>query len=113
MIKEDFIYDAYVVSVYDGDTITVDFDLGFDLFLKNQKIRLYGIDAPELKGAEKLSGLTSRDWLREKVLNKNIVIKTHKDVKEKYGRWLGEVYVDDLYINEQLITEGLAIKYIE
>jgi micrococcal nuclease len=113
MKKEEFIYDAYVVSVYDGDTITVDFDLGFDLFLKNQKIRLYGIDAPELKGAEKLSGLTSRDWLREKVLNKNIVIKTHKDTKEKYGRWLGEIYIDDLYINEQLITEGLAIKYIE
>jgi len=113
MKKEEFIYDAYVVGVYDGDTITVDFDLGFDIIMKNQKIRLYGINAPELKGVDKLSGQTSKNWLVEKVLNKNIVIKTHKDAKEKYGRWLGEVYVGDLYINEQMITEGLAIKYME
>jgi micrococcal nuclease len=112
MKKEDFIYDAYVVSVYDGDTITADIDLGFGIIMKNQKIRLYGIDAPELKGLEKLSCQTSKIWLAEKILNKKIVVKTTQDKKEKYGRWLGEIFLNDENINERMVNEGLAIKYM-
>lgn len=39
-------YRAFVRKVYDGDTITVDIDLGFEVLLKNQKLRLYGINTP-------------------------------------------------------------------
>lgn len=113
MKKEEYIYTGYVVSVYDGDTITVNIDLGFNIIMKNQKIRLNGIDAPELKGVEKIPGQASKNWLVEKLLNKNITLKTYKDKKEKYGRWLADVYVEELFINEQLIIEGLATKYEE
>ena len=104
-------YRAYVRKVYDGDTITVDIDLGFGIVFKNQKIRLLGINTPEIRGDQRQQGLKSRDALREKISNKWIVIKTKKDKKGKYGRWLGEVWVEGNCINQWLVSEGLAEKY--
>ena len=105
-------YRAFVRKVYDGDTITVDFDLGFDILLKNQKIRLAGINAPEVRGEQRAEGLISRDALRSRIANKWIIIKTEKDKKGKYGRWIGTVILDDENINEWLINEGYAKVYV-
>ncbi len=104
-------YKATVVKVYDGDTITVDFDLGFGIVLKKQTIRLLGINTPEVRGEEKASGIISRDALRQRILGKQVVIKTSKDKKGKYGRWLGEVFMADENINKWLISEGYAKEY--
>ena len=104
-------YKATVTKVYDGDTITVDFDLGFGIILKKQTIRLFGINTPEVRGAEKADGIISRDALRQRILGKQVIIKTSKDKKGKYGRWLGEVFVADENINQWLISEGYAKEY--
>lgn len=88
-------YRATVVSVYDGDTITVDVDLGFRLKSERMKLRLYGIDTPEMRGAEKAQGTVVRDWLREQILNKQIVMKTYRDSTGKYGRYLATIYIED------------------
>jgi len=104
-------YRAYVQKVYDGDSITVDIDLGFDIILHNQKIRLLRIDAPEVRGRERPAGLKSRDALRQKINRKWIVIKTKQDKKGKYGRWLGEIWLDDVCVNDWLLTEKYAEKY--
>ena len=105
-------YSAKVKKVYDGDTITVDFDLGFGIILRKQKIRLVGINAPEVRGEQREDGLKTRDELRKRILGKTVTIKTSKDKKGKYGRWLGEVFVKDENINQGLLNEGLASKYI-
>ena len=68
-------YCAKVVSVYDGDTITVDIDLGFGIVLKKQKLRLLGINTPEVRGEEKILGKKVRDLVREKILDKVVTIK--------------------------------------
>ena len=104
-------YRAFVRKVYDGDTVTVDIDLGFDVVLKNQKIRLVRINAPEVRGKERSEGLKSRDALRAKIGNRWIKIKTQKDKKCKYGRWLGEIWLEELCVNDWLISEGLAKIY--
>jgi|TARA_E500000331_G_scaffold321978_1_gene336560 micrococcal nuclease len=106
-------YRAYVRKVYDGDTITVDIDLGFEVILKNQKIRLHGIDTPEVRGESKAEGIKVRDAVRKRIANKWVIIKTHRDKKGKYGRWLGEVYSPDSEesINSWLLSEGMANKY--
>lgn len=104
-------YRALVTKVYDGDTITVDIDLGFGTWQKGQKIRLYGIDTPEVRGTERAAGLVSRDWLRNAILDTIIVVKTHKDKKGKYGRWLGDIYLnqyDDTSLNVIMVELGLA-----
>ena len=104
-------YKATVTKVYDGDTITVDFDLGFGILIRKQKIRLLGINTPEVRGPEKPQGIISRDALRQRILGKVVTIKTSKDKKGKYGRWLGEVYIEEENINQWLITEGYAKEY--
>jgi len=109
-------YSAYVTGVYDGDSITVDIDLGFGVVLKKQKLRLLNIDTPEMRGIEKHKGTIVRDWVRDKILNENIVVRTHKDKKGKYGRWLAEVYYQDdkgvqQCLNDELIDQGYYRKY--
>jgi len=106
-------YRAFVRKVYDGDTISADIDLGFGIELKNQSIRLVGINTPEVRGTERELGLKSRDALRSRIANKWVWIKTIQDKKGKYGRWLGEIWLADECINTWLLKEGLASKYIK
>ena len=102
---------AHIEKVYDGDTITVDVDLGFGIMFKGQKIRLIRINAPEIRGSERESGLKSRDALRSLISNKWVILKTYKDKKGKYGRWLAEVFINETCVNDWLISEGLAKEY--
>ena len=110
-INPQYQYPALVVSVYDGDTITVNIDLGFGVELKKQKIRLYGINTPEVRGSSRDLGIISRDYVREKILNKNIMLQSIKDKKGKYGRWLGIVLMgeENVNLNKELISKNLAI----
>lgn len=101
-------YRATVVSVYDADTVTVDVDLGFNIWVKGEKVRLARINAPEVRGKERPQGLVSRDWLRERLLNKDVIIETKKDKKGKFGRYIVEIHLDGVCINDQLVQEGLA-----
>ena len=109
---ELYTYRAKVIKVYDGDTITVEVDLGFFVTL-TEKIRLAYIDAPEIRGEERPGGLISKQWLVDKILDKWIIVKTDKDKKGKYGRFIGEIFIDgeDTSINEQMINEGMAERY--
>jgi len=112
-------YEAYVKDVYDGDTITVDIFLGFNVVLSNIKVRLVGIDTPEVRTRdkkEKEKGLATRDWLRERILGKKVLLHTKE--RGKFGRWLGMIWeieenkplFENSY-NKQLINEGLAKEY--
>lgn len=109
-MKDLYYYKAEVIKVYDGDTITVDIDLGMGVWLRAQKIRLANINTPEIRGDEREEGLKSRDWLRDKILGKEIFLKTIKDKKGKYGRWLGEVWLNEENVNELLVEKGMAEK---
>lgn len=105
-------YKAFVTAVYDGDTCTVDIDLGLKCWVKKEKIRLARINAPELRGSERDEGLVSRDYLRELILNKNILLQTIKDKKEKYGRYLGEIWIESgskqINVNDLMMKKGFA-----
>ena len=101
-------YKAYVRKVYDGDTVTVDIDLGFGVVMQSQKLRLLRINAPEVRGKEREAGLKSRDALRSKIAGKWVIIKTQRDKKGKYGRWLAEIMLDGVCVNDWLLTEGHA-----
>lgn len=109
---DTYIYNAYVENIYDGDTITCTIDCGFGVFLKKQKIRLYELNAPEIRGETREDGIISRDALRNKILQKNIILKTIKDKKGKYGRYLGIIYYKNENINDWLIENKYAVKKI-
>jgi len=104
-------YLAKVIDVYDGDSCTILIDLGFNLTLK-EKCRLYGIDTPELRSnnlQEKELAKKARDYLKELVLNKTVTIETHKE--GKYGRYLVNLYIGNILINDMLVAEGYAKPY--
>lgn len=107
-MEELYHYRGTVVKVYDGDTVTVDIDVGFNISMKKEKIRLYRINTPEVRGVEKPQGIISRDWLRERILNKQIMLVTVKDKKGKYGRWLADIWIDGVCVNDELVEKGLA-----
>lgn len=109
-----------VLSVYDGDTITVLLDIGFGIY-STQTLRFFGINAPEMKGDDKKIGTDSRDWLREQIANAmsptgpGLMVETFKDKKEKYGRLLAKLFIvgDERSLNESLVHNGLAIPYMD
>jgi micrococcal nuclease len=113
-----YIYRAKVISVYDGDTVTVVIDLGFNI-TNEFHVRLYGIDTPELRGVEdKTPGINARERLKQLVLGQDVFLSTLKDKKEKYGRYLATIWLPSndeegaVNINLMLVDEGLAKEYI-
>ena len=116
MEEKLYFYQAKVTEVYDGDTCTVDIDLGLHTWIHSEKIRLARIDAPELRGETREQGLKARDYLMQLILNKEIFIETKKDKKEKYGRYLGEIWAlndqgDYFNVNDKMVKDGYAVPY--
>jgi micrococcal nuclease len=105
-------YNAMVTAAYDGDTITVDIDLGLRTTIKGEKVRLNRINTPEVRGEEREAGLVSRDWLRERIVGRSVLIETFKDKKGKYGRYIAEIWLPEnngyTNINDELVEKGLA-----
>ena len=107
-------YKCKLVKVVDGDTVDVDIDLGFGVWLQNQRIRMYGIDAPESRTSdkvEKVYGMAAKDFVIKWTNAGDLVLKTFKDGKGKYGRILGELWYNDVNINQRMIEEHHAVKY--
>ena len=90
-----------VVSIADGDTITV-----LDSAKVQHKIRLQGIDAPEKKQA---FGTKSKELMSEKVGGEEVVVQWKE--KDRYGRILGEVMVGKRHINLEMVQDGMAWHY--
>lgn len=106
-----YTYKAKCTRVYDGDSITLDIDLGFNHWMLNQKIRLLGIDTPEIRGLERPEGLESAARLRGLIEGKDIIMVSHRDRAGKYGRLLATIYLNDVNINQLLLEEGWANIY--
>ena len=113
---EPFCYNANVVRIVDGDTIRLDIDLGFDIILKNQSVRLYRVDTPECRTRdlkEKAAGLLAKDIVQDLIaIGERVFIRTKLDTKGKFGRLLGTIITtDNININEHLIDNNYAVEY--
>ena len=108
-------YKCKLVRVVDGDTVDIDIDLGFGVWLRKQRIRMYGIDTPESRTSddvEKIYGLAAKEFLVKWTNSGALSLKTFKDGKGKYGRILGELwYGGEHNINQLLIDNHHAVKY--
>ena len=115
-------YKVEIVRVIDGDTVVLDIDLGCGVWLKGEHCRLYGINAPEKRRPTYALGIEAKTHLCE-LLDKykddpGIYIRTHKDKRGKYGRFIIELMVDpsigDTFsLNQIMIKDGHAIAYME
>ena len=105
-------YRACYVENHDGDTVRLDVDLGFHIVVR-ETFRLWGINAPELKGDTKAEAERSRDGLRAKLLGAEFVIRTRRG-QEKYGRWLCEIQLpnEPMTVNDWMVLQQLAVEYM-
>jgi len=112
-------YRVKIVKIVDGDTVDVDIDLGFGVWLKKERIRMFGIDTPESRTRdldEKKYGLMAKEYITRLLDDEGgIVLKTHKDAEGKYGRILGELWrttdFADTSINDLMIKNHHAVAY--
>ena len=102
---------AKIFDIYDGDTITVGVELGFDVQV-TMKLRLFGIDTPELKGNERPEGIKSRQKLVELVSDAgdDLFMQSIKDRTGKYGRYLAILWDSKKIqsLNAYLVANGFA-----
>jgi|TARA_R110002020_G_scaffold431601_2_gene641648 micrococcal nuclease len=108
-------YGCKVSRVVDGDTIDAELDLGFNI-IHRCRVRLYGIDTPESRTRnkdEKARGKLATKFLQDAISNgKHVILQTQlKDSKGKFGRVLASVIVDGININQQMITNHMAVRY--
>lgn len=112
MLTQDYVYNATIENVVDGDTVDAVVDLGFTVFVK-VRFRLFGLDTMEKNDRDPVKREQARlatEFVKTKCLNTPVTLKSHKT--DKYGRWLAEIFLPDgSTVNNQLITEGLAIPY--
>lgn len=103
-------YRATIIKVIDGDTVDVAIDLGLRIFTQ-QRIRLYGINAPELREP---AGQDSKRRLGELLpMGAEVIIRTFKDKQEKYGRYLAIISDSEGHeVNERMLLEGHAERYL-
>jgi micrococcal nuclease len=112
-------YDVVVVKIVDGDTVDVDIDLGFGVTLRDERVRIMGIDTPESRTRDKVEDLFGEAAkARLKVLMKDggklITTEDRKgeDMKGKFGRILGDFRIGDgRKVTDILIEEGHAVAY--
>jgi len=112
-------YRVKVLRVVDGDTVDVDIDLGFGVWLHKERVRIMGIDTPESRTSDKVEkkfGLASKKRLKE-LLGPTAVLRTQisksgEDMKGKFGRILGDFRVPDgRKVTDIMIEEGHCVPY--
>ena len=108
-------YKCKVTRVVDGDTVDIDIDLGFGVWLHKERVRVYGIDTEESRTRdkeEKKYGLAAKAFVKEFVKGSDIILRTKKyDAKGKFGRILGDIVVNRKSLSETMIQEHHAVPY--
>jgi len=109
-------YRCKITRIVDGDTVDVDIDLGFGVWLSDERVRLAGVDTPESRTSdkvEKLFGKAAGRYVEERlpVGSKQILVTKNYDSKGKFGRILGDFDLGGSSICEQLIESGNAVTY--
>lgn len=111
-------YKAKILKVLDGDTVDIDLDLGFNIVLSNQRVRMAGIDTPESRTTdkeEKIRGTLSKKKLAEKLpIGSYVTIETQKSDNndDKFGRILAIFILEDkTNLNQWMIDNNYAVLY--
>ena len=112
-------YRCKIVKIIDGDTVDVDIDLGFGVWMHKERIRLYGIDTPESRTSdldEKKYGLIAKGWIEKFMpVGSMQTLITQKDKSGKFGRILGKFRVNDghydIILNDWMISNHHAVAY--
>lgn len=108
-LRKVFQYEVDVKHVIDGDTFVGDVYLGMDSVLRNQRFRLWAIDTPE---KDEPDYQKATDYTKNAIEGKKVLVETIKDNRDKYGRWLCKVFLNEFRtLNDELVINNLARRY--
>lgn len=106
-------YSCIVNRVVDGDTVDVDIDLGFGVWLKGQRVRLSGINAPETRTKdleEKARGFKAKKFVEERLPTGSSQLLVSEKIG-KYGRIIGTFIIGGVTLSSIMLVEGHAVPY--
>ena len=115
-IQDPFLYKCTIQRIVDGDTVDVNIDLGFGIWLYKERVRVAGIDTPEKRTrdkVEKIFGLAATAKAHTLIPEgSNCIIRTRRDKAGKYGRTMGDFVLEDgtLYTDVMIETHH-AVPY--
>jgi micrococcal nuclease len=120
MTRDDYIRRARIVRLVDGDTVILDVDMGMSITVR-ATVRLFKINTPEVRGPEKVAGHAATQHLADLLVKFacvdgewDIIVKTYRDKKGKYGRYLADLIGEDqdgwpINLNERMVEDGHAV----
>lgn len=111
---DTYCYPATVVSIYDGDTVTMRVDVGFGWSKEKVKCRIQGIDTPEYRGAseeEKVLSRAAKAFLSELLSGAELIILRSMTKPDKYGRSIVALWADGKDVSQLMIEAGHARAY--
>lgn len=115
----DYTYDCVIKKVIDGDTADIDIDLGFDVWLKDQRVRFMGIDTPESRTSdevEKVFGNYAKNFVKGYLpVGSKQTLVTFKDGTGKFGRILADFMIPHhdghMSLVQHMINEHVGVAY--
>ena len=115
-VQDPYLYNCTIQRIVDGDTVDVNIDLGFGIWLYKERIRIAGIDTPEKRTrdkVEKIFGLAATKKAHTLIPEgSSVIIRTHRDKAGKYGRTMGDFILEDGdYYTRQMIESHHAVLY--
>lgn len=109
-----------VAEAYDGDSVKIHIDLWYWIGVKKAEFRLWGVNTAEIRGwtiKSKKDAIEARDFVREKILKKQIIFRSIKDWKWKFWRYLAEIFYEKdwkyINLNKELIDTGRAVEFMK
>jgi len=118
---ELYTYEVHIRKIIDGDSINVDIDLGFGIILRDQIIRIKGVDTPEVRTSdreEKAFGVAAKHYVQTHLpegttqIMKSTLDKSGDTVRGKFGRILADFIISDgKLLSDSLVDEHLAVPY--
>ena len=110
-----YTYSCKILRIVDGDTVDVDIDLGFGVWMHRERVRMYGIDTPESRTSdkeEKVYGNLSKQFVKDQLpIGSMQTLVTHKDKTGKFGRILGDFLIEGKSLGETMVDKALAVRY--
>lgn len=127
-IEPNYVMNAFVTRVIDGDTVVMNIDPAFEVSFNNRKVRLYGIDTAELNSTDPVMrdlAQKARDLVKARVEGKRVIVRSVKnssgaDKIDSFGRYLFDVFYDEIQadgtiiqksLNQELVDLGLAVPF--
>ena len=108
-------YSCKILRIVDGDTVDVDIDLGFGVWMHKERVRMYGIDTPESRTSdkeEKVYGNLSKQFVKDNLpIGSMQTLVTHKDKTGKFGRILGDFLIEGKSLGKTMVDKSLAVVY--